>query len=143
MSCLNPPILGPRPALTPQIVGNQIGHFRDNGSLETGATPVSNSVDLLAESIVLNYLALHNETANFEALEQLQAALRLPSLPRRIDCFDISTIQGAETVASMVWAIETKARVVFLLRGPKASIDRLVMMHRVPVTWRIYRLARL
>ena len=43
-----------------------------------------------------------NETANFEALEQLQAALRLPNLPRRIDCFDISTIQGAETVASMV-----------------------------------------
>ena len=33
---------------------------------------------------------------------RLQAALRLPKLPRRIDCFDISTIQGSETVASMV-----------------------------------------
>jgi len=43
-----------------------------------------------------------NATANFEALEVLQAALRLPKLPRRIDCFDISTIQGSETVASMV-----------------------------------------
>ena len=32
----------------------------------------------------------------------LQAALRLPELPRRIECFDISTIQGSETVASMV-----------------------------------------
>jgi excinuclease ABC subunit C len=41
-------------------------------------------------------------TANYDALESLQAALRLPKLPRRIDCFDISTIQGAETVASMV-----------------------------------------
>jgi len=41
-------------------------------------------------------------TANYEALEVLQKVLRLPKLPRRIDCFDISTIQGAETVASMV-----------------------------------------
>ncbi len=43
-----------------------------------------------------------NATANYDALESLQQALRLPKLPRRIDCFDISTIQGAETVASMV-----------------------------------------
>ena len=43
-----------------------------------------------------------NATANFEALEVLQATLRLSKLPRRIDCFDISTIQGSETVASMV-----------------------------------------
>ena len=41
-------------------------------------------------------------TANFDALESLQKVLRLPKLPRRIDCFDISTIQGTETVASMV-----------------------------------------
>ena len=41
-------------------------------------------------------------TANYEALEVLQRVLRLPKLPRRIDCFDISTIQGSETVASMV-----------------------------------------
>ncbi len=43
-----------------------------------------------------------NATANYDALEVLQAALRLPKLPRRIDCFDISTIQGSDTVASMV-----------------------------------------
>ena len=41
-------------------------------------------------------------TAHYDALDQLKAILKLPALPRRIDCFDISTIQGSETVASLV-----------------------------------------
>jgi excinuclease ABC subunit C len=37
-----------------------------------------------------------------EALEELRERLNLESLPIRIECFDVSTIQGQETVGSMV-----------------------------------------
>jgi excinuclease ABC subunit C len=37
-----------------------------------------------------------------EALGQLQDELELPALPRRIECYDISTIQGTSAVGSMV-----------------------------------------
>ena len=61
-------------------------------------------LDLVHRNAELAYRARFDAegTAQYEALELIQAALRLPELPRRIECFDISTIQGAETVASMV-----------------------------------------
>ncbi len=61
-------------------------------------------LDLAARNAAVAYNARFNENvaANYDALETLRAVLNLPSLPRRIECFDISTIQGAETVASMV-----------------------------------------
>jgi hypothetical protein len=46
----------------------QIGYFRDNGSNETGATRISNNVVLLAEAIVLNYLALHGGLGVFDSV---------------------------------------------------------------------------
>jgi excinuclease ABC subunit C len=36
------------------------------------------------------------------ALEELREVLGLPNTPRRLECFDISTIQGSETVGSLV-----------------------------------------
>jgi excinuclease ABC subunit C len=46
----------------------------------------------------------------FEALDQLRDVLALPSFPRRIECFDISTLQGSETVGSMVVAVDGRMR---------------------------------
>jgi excinuclease ABC subunit C len=37
-----------------------------------------------------------------EALEELREVLNLESLPLRIECFDISTIQGVDTVGSLI-----------------------------------------
>jgi excinuclease ABC subunit C len=61
-------------------------------------------LDLAARNAELAYQARFNENvaAHYDALETLRAVLALSSIPRRIECFDISTIQGSETVASMV-----------------------------------------
>jgi excinuclease ABC subunit C len=61
-------------------------------------------VDLATRNAALAYQSRFNQTtaAQYDALETLQAVLGLQTLPRRIECFDISTIQGSETVASMV-----------------------------------------
>ncbi len=53
-----------------------------------------------AELAVRSRLAPGDEMLH--ALEGLREALHLPGLPRRIECIDISTLQGSETVASLV-----------------------------------------
>ena len=61
-------------------------------------------VELATRNAELSYRTRFNENtaAHFDALETLRTVLGLPAVPRRIECFDISTIQGSETVASMV-----------------------------------------
>lgn len=44
------------------------------------------------------------------ALEGLEEALELPALPRRIECYDISNIQGTSSVGSMVVFIDGHPR---------------------------------
>jgi excinuclease ABC subunit C len=65
-------------------------------------------LELATRNARVAYEARGRETAagSAEALEALRAALHLPSTPRRIECFDISTFQGSETVASMVVCAE-------------------------------------
>jgi excinuclease ABC subunit C len=69
-------------------------------------------LDLAARNAALAYISHFAEGAGsaFEALDTLRDMLALPALPRRIECFDISTLQGKETVASMVVAIEGRMR---------------------------------
>ena len=61
-------------------------------------------VDLANRNAALGYQNRFNEAtaAQYDALETLRAVLALPAIPRRIECFDISTIQGSDTVASVV-----------------------------------------
>jgi excinuclease ABC subunit C len=66
--------------------------------------------------------------------EALQDALTLPELPKRIECFDISHIQGAETVASMVvWEdgkMNKSAYRKFIIRSV-AGVDDFASMREV------------
>ena len=48
-----------RPPLGP--AGNQIGWYRDTGNVETASSRVADGVTRLAQAVVLNYLALHND----------------------------------------------------------------------------------
>ena len=46
----------------------QIGWMRPDASVETAATPAANNVNLLVETVILNYMALHGDDALFDAL---------------------------------------------------------------------------
>ena len=73
------------------------------------------------------------EIANYEALDRLREVLALPSFPRRVECFDISTLQGSDTVASLVVCEDGRMRKgeyrKFRVRG--ASLDDVASMREV------------
>jgi len=81
-------------------------------------------IELVTRNAAMAYQAHFGVGAvsGFEALDTLRAVLALPTLPRRIECFDISTLQGRETVASMVVCIDGRLRRgeyrKFRIRGP-------------------------
>jgi hypothetical protein len=57
--------------LTPDAaggLGKQIGYYRADGSIETASHPGANAVNLLVETVILNYMALHGEQGNFSTL---------------------------------------------------------------------------
>jgi excinuclease ABC subunit C len=82
-------------------------------------------LELAARNAEVAYQNRFNENtaAHYDALETLRVLLALPSLPRRIECFDISTIQGSETVAAMVVCEDGRMRRSeyrkFRIRGTK------------------------
>ena len=59
---------------------------------------------LATRNAALGYRTRYSDEARARsaALEELRQVLGLAVLPRRIECFDISTIQGSETVGAMV-----------------------------------------
>ena len=71
----NPPRLGGRPVLRggtleEQMQHQQIGSMDAGGSVQRAATPMANNVNLLVNSVILNYMALHGEEGNFDGLYQ-------------------------------------------------------------------------
>ncbi|MGL6279403.1 MAG: excinuclease ABC subunit UvrC, partial [Gaiella sp.] len=71
--------------------------------------------------------AEHRRRRRVEALEHLREALNLESLPMRIECFDVSTTQGREMVASMAVAVDGQLRPAqyrsFVIRGQEGQDD--------------------
>lgn len=61
-------------------------------------------VELASRNAGIAYGARHTGDGNAQAaaLEELRVVLELPATLRRLECIDISTIQGSETVGSLV-----------------------------------------
>ncbi|MDP8978935.1 MAG: excinuclease ABC subunit UvrC [Actinomycetota bacterium] len=80
--------------------------------------------------------------ARSQALHELQEALGLPEAPLRIECYDISTLQGTDSVASMVVMEDGLPRKSeyrrFKIRGVEGQ-DDFAMMQEV-ITRRFRRL---
>jgi len=58
------PNAGGRPA----VIRDQIGFFRADGSVETASSAAANNVNLLAETVILNYLALQGREGEYSGL---------------------------------------------------------------------------
>ena len=61
-------------------------------------------LELASRNAGLAYDSRYSEDARVHAgaLEELRRVLDLPAVPHRVECFDISTVQGRETVGSLV-----------------------------------------
>ena len=94
---------------TPEAWGEWLGTMR--GARVDVRVPKRGDKRALMETAVANAtqsLAQHklrrssDLTTRSRALSELQDALALPEAPLRIECIDISTLQGTDTVASLV-----------------------------------------
>jgi excinuclease ABC subunit C len=121
------------------------------GSKVTIRVPKRGDKRALQETVAKNAaqaLALHKTkrasdlTVRNQALEEIQEALDLPSAPLRIECYDVSNLQGTEVVASMVVFEDGLARKSeyrrFVIRGVDGQND-VASMHEV-ITRRFRRM---
>jgi excinuclease ABC subunit C len=121
------------------------------GSRVSVRVPLRGDKKALQETVARNALqalALHKTkrasdlTTRNRALEEIQTALGLPSAPLRIECYDISNLQGTEVVGSMVVFEDGLARKGeyrrFVVRGVEGQND-VASMHEV-ITRRFRRL---
>ena len=51
-----------------QLRSQQIGYMRSDASVETASSPAANNVNLLVETVILNYMALHGEVGMFDTI---------------------------------------------------------------------------
>jgi excinuclease ABC subunit C len=77
----------------------------------------------------------HPRKQSQEILRQLRDLLELSEAPRRIECFDISNIQGSDIVASMVAFVDGVPRKSeyrkFRVKGVSGAPDDFASMHEV------------
>ncbi len=85
----------------------QMNKYSKNMEFEK-ASQIKNTLEgvnyLTQPNHIQNYLENPNflEDQNSQALEELKLALNLPTLPERIECYDISNLQGNQATGSMV-----------------------------------------
>lgn len=121
------------------------------GSRVTVRVPQRGDKRTLQETVARNAqqsLALHKTkrasdlTTRNRALEEIQQALELGDVPLRIECYDVSNLQGTEVVASMVVFEDGLARKSeyrrFVIKGVEGQND-VASMHEV-ITRRFRRL---
>lgn len=58
---------------TDPLMHQQIGWMRSDASVETSATPAASNVNLLAETVILNYMALHGDELMFDTVNYFPA----------------------------------------------------------------------
>lgn len=58
----------PNATSRPTIIKDQIGWYRKDGSVDTASSAAANNVNLLAETVVLNYLALQGREGEYAGL---------------------------------------------------------------------------
>ena len=83
-------------------------------------------IDLATKNAAASFASRRNARADVElALGKLQRRLKLPKLPRVIECYDVSHLQGFATVASMVVFVDgrpDKSRYrTYKVRAPGAA----------------------